>query len=71
VARLSPPNGFFKTLARAVKSIGMAGVHPHLLRHATGFKLVNQGVDTRTLGLPRASADRQYGAVHEDGRTAV
>jgi site-specific recombinase XerD len=43
------PNGFFKMLARAAESIGMAGVHPHLLRHATGFKLVNQGVDTRTL----------------------
>jgi integrase len=24
-------------------------VHPHLPRHACGFKLVNQGVDTRTL----------------------
>jgi len=43
------PNGFFKMLARAAESIGMEGVHPHLLRHATGFKLVNQGVDTRTL----------------------
>ena len=42
-------NGFFKTLSRAAASIGMAGVHPHLLRHGTGFKLVNQGVDTRTL----------------------
>ena len=43
-------NGFFKTLSRAAASIGMADVHPHLLRHGTGFKLVNQGVDTRTLG---------------------
>jgi site-specific recombinase XerD len=42
-------NGFFKTLSRAAESIGMADVHPHLLRHACGFKLVNQGVDTRTL----------------------
>jgi type 1 fimbriae regulatory protein FimB/type 1 fimbriae regulatory protein FimE len=42
-------NGFFKTLSRAAASIGMADVHPHLLRHGTGFKLVNQGVDTRTL----------------------
>jgi site-specific recombinase XerD len=41
-------NGFFKMLSRAAGSIGMAG-HPHLLRHACGFKLVNQGVDTRTL----------------------
>jgi integrase len=42
-------NGFFKMLSRAAASIGMADVHPHLLRHGTGFKLVNQGVDTRTL----------------------
>jgi type 1 fimbriae regulatory protein FimB/type 1 fimbriae regulatory protein FimE len=42
-------NGFFKMLSRAADSIGMADVHPHLLRHGTGFKLVNQGVDTRTL----------------------
>ena len=42
-------NGFFKMLQRAAASIGMDGVHPHLLRHACGFKLVNQGVDTRTL----------------------
>src|SRR5215472_1195846 len=42
-------NGFFKTLSRAAASMGMANVHPHLLRHGTGFKLVNQGVDTRTL----------------------
>ena len=24
-------------------------VHPHMLRHATGYKLANDGVDTRTL----------------------
>jgi site-specific recombinase XerD len=43
------PNGFCKMLSRAAESIGMGDVHPHLLRHACGFKLVNQGVDTRTL----------------------
>jgi len=42
-------NGFFKMLSRAAASIAMPDVHPHLLRHGTGFKLVNQGVDTRTL----------------------
>jgi type 1 fimbriae regulatory protein FimB/type 1 fimbriae regulatory protein FimE len=44
------PAGFRKTLAR----IGEAGalgfpVHPHMLTHAAGYKLANQGVDTRTL----------------------
>jgi site-specific recombinase XerD len=43
------PNGFFKMLIRTSESIGMDDVHPHLLRYACGFKLVNQGVDTRTL----------------------
>jgi len=49
--RGAPPtcNGFYKTLTRAAQSIGMRDVHPHLLRHACGFKLVNDGVDTRTL----------------------
>jgi site-specific recombinase XerD len=42
-------SGFFKMLRRAAESIGMEDVHPHLLRHGCGFKLVNQGVDTRTL----------------------
>jgi len=42
-------NSFFKLLRKAGESIGMDDVHPHLLRHACGFKLVNQGVDTRTL----------------------
>lgn len=42
-------NGFFKTLTRAAISVGLTDVHPHLLRHACGFKLVNDGVDTRTL----------------------
>ena len=38
--------GFFKMLSRTAISIGMPDVHPHLLRHGTGFKLVNDGVDT-------------------------
>jgi type 1 fimbriae regulatory protein FimE len=25
------------------------GVHPHMLRHACGYKLANDGVDTRSL----------------------
>ena len=35
------------------------GIHPHMLRHSTGFKLANQGVDTRSLQqsfLPSGSA---------------
>jgi site-specific recombinase XerD len=40
---------FRKMLRRAADAIGMVGVHPHLLRHGCGFRLVNMGVDTRTL----------------------
>ena len=42
-------SGFDKMLRRTAARIGMAGVYCHLLRHACGFKLVNQGVDTRSL----------------------
>ena len=44
------PAGFRKTLARIGEASSLAfPVHPHMLRHATGFKLANQGIDTRTL----------------------
>ena len=44
------PAGFRKMVAR----LGIAAhlgfpVHPHMLRHACGFKLANDGVDTRSL----------------------
>ena len=44
------PAGFRKMLAR----LGMAAkfdvpIHPHMLRHACGYKLANDGVDTRSL----------------------
>jgi integrase len=42
-------NAFFKILARAGEAAGIGGVHPHLLRHGTGFRLVNQGLDTLSL----------------------
>jgi type 1 fimbriae regulatory protein FimB/type 1 fimbriae regulatory protein FimE len=43
--------GFRKMLARLADDAGMGAlkVHPHALRHATGFTLVNKGLDTRTL----------------------
>src|SRR5262245_23614692 len=44
------PGGFRKMVAR----LGLAAdlgfpVHPHMLRHTCGFKLANDGVDTRSL----------------------
>lgn len=47
------------------------GVHPHMIRHACGYKLANDGIDTRaiqlymghkniqnTVGYTQLSADR-------------
>jgi type 1 fimbriae regulatory protein FimB/type 1 fimbriae regulatory protein FimE len=39
-----------KIVARAGREAGFAfPVHPHMLRHATGFKLANDGQDTRAI----------------------
>jgi site-specific recombinase XerD len=39
-----------KLMARAGKAAGLGfPVHPHMLRHATGYKLVNDGQDTRAI----------------------
>lgn len=41
---------FRKIVARAGKRAGFSfRVHPHMLRHATGFKLANDGHDTRAI----------------------
>ena len=37
-------------LGRAGQAAGFdMKIHPHMLRHACGFKLANDGVDTRTI----------------------
>jgi type 1 fimbriae regulatory protein FimB/type 1 fimbriae regulatory protein FimE len=42
--------GFRKTVARIGEASALAfPVHPHMLRHACGFKLANDGQDTRAL----------------------
>jgi site-specific recombinase XerD len=42
--------GFSRMLQRAAKAAGLPiKVHPHMLRHACGYKLANDGVDTRTV----------------------
>lgn len=44
------PAGFRKFLARlSIAAEFPFGVHPHMLRHATGYKLANDGRDTRAL----------------------
>src|SRR5262245_708968 len=42
-------------------------IHPHMLRHATGFKLANQGVDNPVAAaLPRAQEYSAHGALYRD-----
>ena len=42
--------GFRKMVARLGVAAGFdVPIHPHMLRHACGFKLANDGVDTRSL----------------------
>src|SRR5438477_9851499 len=44
------PRGFAQMLSRSALSIDFPfPVHPHMLRHACGFKLANDGHDTRAL----------------------
>jgi hypothetical protein len=57
--------GYQRMVARA----GVAAkfnflVHSHMLRHACGFKLANDGHDTRHSGLSRPPLDHVHGAVH-------
>ena len=42
--------GFQAMVERAAKAAGFEmKIHPHMLGHACGFKLANEGVDTRTI----------------------
>ena len=42
--------GFQAMLGRVGEAVGFdMKIHPHILRHACGFKLANDGVDTRTI----------------------
>jgi integrase len=42
--------GFARLVERAGAEAGLAfKAHPHMLRHSTGYKLANDGVDTRSL----------------------
>lgn len=43
-------SGFFKIVARSGREAGFdLPIHPHMLRHSCGFKLANEGRDTRTI----------------------
>jgi site-specific recombinase XerD len=44
------PRGFAAMVERAAEAAGFEmKIHPHMLRHSCGYKLANDGVDTRTI----------------------
>jgi type 1 fimbriae regulatory protein FimE len=44
------PDAVRKIVARAGREAGLGfSIHPHMLRHATGYKLANDGHDTRAI----------------------
>jgi site-specific recombinase XerD len=45
------PEAFARMLTRTAKAARLTSlrIHPHMLRHACGYKLANDGVDTRAL----------------------
>jgi len=56
---------FRKLIARAgdAASLGMP-IHPHMLHHSTGFKLANDGQDTRAIQLYLGHKNIQYTALY-------
>jgi type 1 fimbriae regulatory protein FimB/type 1 fimbriae regulatory protein FimE len=54
--------GFSQMLKRAADKAGLGiKVHAHMLRHACGFKLANDGVDTRSSDVPLDVEKREAG----------
>ena len=46
----APTAGFLKTISRIGEVAKLPfPIHPHMLRHSTGYKLANDGRDTRAL----------------------
>ena len=60
-------------LERAARAAGFdMKIHPHMLRHSCGYKLANDGVDTRTIQkLSGPQVDPAYGPVHRAGADAL
>lgn len=56
---------FRKLLARAGDAAGLGmPIHPHMLRHSTGFKLANDGHDTRAIQHYLGHRNIQYTTIY-------
>jgi integrase len=63
-APLSAP-GFSRMIERAATAAALGiKAHAHMLRHACGYKLANDGHDTRDPGVSRASQHSEYYPLH-------
>jgi integrase len=59
-------SGFLKMVGKMgeLAKLGSLKVHPHMLRHACGFKLANDGVDTRTIQDYLGHADIKHTVIY-------
>jgi type 1 fimbriae regulatory protein FimB/type 1 fimbriae regulatory protein FimE len=56
---------FRKLIARAGDAAGLGmPIHPHMLRHSTGFKLANDGQDTRAIQHYLGHRNIQYTTIY-------
>src|SRR5271154_67062 len=64
--------GFLKTIARTGEAAKLPPIHPHMLRHSTGYKLANDGHDTR-LRIPyrNCKVARCYVSKKQTGNLAL
>ena len=60
-------------MERAGRAAGFGmKIHPHMLRHACGYKLANDGVDTRTIqAYLGPQVDPPYGPLYRAGADAI
>ena len=64
--------GFQAMVERAGKATGFdMKIHPHMLRHACGFKLANDCVDTRTIQAYLGHKSIQHTVLHRAGTDSV
>jgi site-specific recombinase XerD len=58
---------FLRMIQRTGKAAGLEfPIHPHMLRHSTGYKLANQGEDTRSLAHYLGHNTARYTALAPD-----
>ncbi len=60
-------SNFRKMVIRAGREASLSlSVHPHMLRHATGYKLANDGHDTRTIQVYMGHRNIQHTTIYTD-----